>query len=115
CRGFLDGEFGPVGDRWEDRAGVGVGAWRFGVGHPPSAGVGRVEPFWEAYRRAGGCPVDPERVFYWEVLGNLAWAVGALGQRERHLSGEEPSVELASLGRICAEMELELLNLLGHG
>lgn len=35
-----------------------------------------------------------------------------LGLR-RHLSGAEPSLELASIGRHCAEVEWELLRLLG--
>ncbi len=71
-------------------------------------------PFYAAYTRAGGRPVDPARVFYWEVLGNLQWAIGALGQARRHLSGLAPSIELAALGRISAEMELELLDLIGR-
>jgi hypothetical protein len=33
-------------------------------------------------------------------------------QADRHLSGKAPSIELASLGRRAAEMELELLNLI---
>ncbi|HET8628548.1 MAG TPA: hypothetical protein VFL91_14095, partial [Thermomicrobiales bacterium] len=57
--------------------------------------------------------VDRERAFYWEVMGNFQWALGALGQARRHLSGQEPSIELAALGRIAAEMELELLDLIG--
>ena len=49
---------------------------------------------------------------YWEVLGNFRWAVGCIVQADRHLSGRAVSVELASLGRRTAEMELELLDLI---
>jgi hypothetical protein len=35
-----------------------------------------------------------------------------LMQARRHLSGVEPSIELASLGRISAEMEHEALRLI---
>jgi len=38
-----------------------------------------------------------------------------MSQANRHLSGEEPSVELASLGRRSAEMQLEALRLIGKG
>ena len=49
---------------------------------------------------------------WWEVLGNVKWAVGTLTQSRRHLRGEERSVELAVLGRLAAEMEYELLDLI---
>jgi hypothetical protein len=44
----------------------------------------------------------------------LRWAVGCIAQANRHLSGQAPSIELASLGRRAAEMELELLHLIEH-
>ena len=113
-RYVLDWENAHLGDPHADLAWTCVRAWRFGMDHLPVGGVGEREPFYAAYERARGRPVDPERVFYWEVLGNLQWALGALGQARRHLSGLEPSIELASLGRICAEMELELLNLIAQ-
>jgi hypothetical protein len=42
-------------------------------------------------------------------MGNFRWAVGCLAQADRHLSGAERSVELASLGRKAAEVEWELM------
>jgi hypothetical protein len=48
------------------------------------------------------------------VMGNVRWAVGTLNQAQRHLRGEEPNLELASLGRRCAEMELEALRLIKY-
>lgn len=111
-RGVLDWEFAHLSDPHEDLAWCTLRAWRFGVDHLRLAGIGHPEPFWAAYERLTGRRVDPRRLFFWEVLGNLAWAVGALAQCRRHLGGAEPSVELASLGRICAEVELELLDLI---
>lgn len=110
--GILDWEFAHVGDPAEDLAWPLVRAWRFGVDYLRFGGISQPEPFWQAYAAAGGQPVDPQRVFYWEVMGNAAWAVGALNQAHRHLSGQESSLELASLGRKCAEMELEVLSLI---
>jgi hypothetical protein len=46
------------------------------------------------------------------LLGNVWWALGLLNQTKRHLSGEQPNLEFACLGRRCCEMELEILGLL---
>lgn len=111
-RGVLDWENVHLSDPHTDLAWVAVRAWRFGRDELPVGGIGAREPLYAAYTHASGRPVDSRRVFYWEVLGNVRWAIGALGQARRHLSGLEPSIELASLGRIAAEMELEALRLI---
>jgi hypothetical protein len=41
----------------------------------------------------------------------VRWAVIALQQAMRHRSGDEPSLELALIGRRLAEIEYECLNL----
>jgi aminoglycoside phosphotransferase (APT) family kinase protein len=110
--GVLDWELVHVGDPHEDLGWMCVRAWRFGKDSLPAGGLSSREDFYDAYTRASGRRVNPQRVFYWEVLGNLRWALIALGQAQRHLSGQEPSIELASLGRVAAEMELELLQLI---
>lgn len=111
-RAVLDWEFTHLGDPLEDIGWACVRAWRFGQDHLRFGGIGALEPFLEAYAAAGGERVMVEQVVYWEVLGNLGWAIGALAQARRHLHGQERSVELAVLGRLCAEMELELLDLI---
>lgn len=111
-RAVLDWEFTHVGDPREDIGWACVRAWRFGRDDLRFGGISALEPFLDAYIAAGGRPVSAPEVFYWEALGNLGWAIGALAQARRHLSGQERSVELASLGRLCAEMELELLALI---
>jgi hypothetical protein len=50
-------------------------------------------------------------VRWWEVFGNLKWAIVCIMQARTFLDGLVRSVELASLGRRVAEMELELLEL----
>jgi hypothetical protein len=59
-----------------------------------------------------GQQVDRDALRYWEIMGNLRWAATCLAQAQRHLSGADPSVEFASLGRRAAEMELEFLSLI---
>jgi aminoglycoside phosphotransferase (APT) family kinase protein len=111
-RGVFDWEFAHLGDPAEDLAWPCVRSWRFGQDGLRLGGVGQAEEFFEAYATAGGPAVDHQAVRYWEILGNFRWAVGCISQAYRHLSGQAPSIELASLGRRTAEMELELLDLI---
>jgi len=110
--GVLDWEFAQIGDPMEDVSWGMVRDWRFGVDQLRYGGVGQPEEFWAAYQAAGGEPIDPVRARYWEVMGNVRWAAGTLNQAERYLSGQEDNLEFASLGRRCAEMELEALRLI---
>ena len=108
----LDWEFAHVGDPREDVAWPIVRAWRFGVDELRLGGVGEVEPYLERYAELTGREIPVADLHWWEVLGNVKWATGALTQSRRHLNGQERSVELAVLGRLAAEMEYELLDLL---
>ena len=108
----LDWEFGHRGDPAEDVAWPLVRAWRFGVDRLRLGGVGEVEPYLERYNALTGRQITAASLDYWEIVGNLKWAIGALTQSRRHLSGQQRSVELAVLGRLAAEMEYELLHLL---
>jgi aminoglycoside phosphotransferase (APT) family kinase protein len=114
-RSILDWENVHRSDPHADLAWICLRSWRFGQDHLPVGGVSAREPFYAAYEAASGYPVDRWQAFYWEVLGNVQWALGALGQARRHLSGLAPSIELASLGRISAEMEWEVLKLIEQG
>ncbi len=110
--GVLDWEFAHIGDPAEDLAWPLVRDWRFGVDELRFGGIAPPDEFFAAYAAASGRAVDAARVAYWEVMGNVKWAVGALNQARRHLSGAEPNLEFASLGRRCVEMELEALLLI---
>jgi aminoglycoside phosphotransferase (APT) family kinase protein len=108
----LDWEFCHLSDPAEDLAWPLVRAWRFGRDDRRLGGVGDAEPYLARYAELTGLEVPADELYAWEVLGNCKWAVGALVQARRHLRGEERSVELAVLGRLAAEMELELLDLI---
>jgi aminoglycoside phosphotransferase (APT) family kinase protein len=110
--GVLDWEFVHLDDPVRDMAFSLVRAWRFGVGDKRLGGVGRVEPYLERYNELTGADVRPEELDYWEVAGNVAWAIGCLTQAKRHLSGRDRSIELATLGRLGAEVEYEICSLL---
>lgn len=111
-RAVLDWELAHIGDPAEDLGWLCVRAWRFGSDHLPVGGIGTREALFAAYEQAGGAPVDPARVRFWEVFGNLKWAIICIAQAKTHLDGLVRSVELAAIGRRTAETEIELLNLI---
>jgi aminoglycoside phosphotransferase (APT) family kinase protein len=108
----LDWEFSHVSDPAEDVAWPLVRAWRFGRDELRMGGIGEVEPYVDRYAELTGREIPLDELYAWEVLGNCKWAIGALRQGRRHLRGEDRSVEFAILGRLAAEMEYEILNLI---
>jgi aminoglycoside phosphotransferase (APT) family kinase protein len=110
--GVLDWEFAHLDDPVRDLAFGLVRAWRFGVPEKRLGGVADVEPYLERYNELTGFGVRPEELDYWELAGNVGWAIGCLTQMQRHLTGRDRSVELAILGRLNAEVEYEIVNLL---
>jgi aminoglycoside phosphotransferase (APT) family kinase protein len=108
----LDWEFAHLDDPARDLSFALVRAWRFGVPELRLGGIADVETYLERYNELTGFDVRPEELDYWELAGNVAWAVGCLTQAQRHLSGRDRSVELAILGRLGAEVEHEICHLL---
>src|SRR5712691_3244194 len=110
--GVLDWEFAHLDDPVRDLAFGMVRAWRFGVPEKRYGGIGDAGSFVERYNELTGFDVRPEELDYWEVAGNVGWAIGCLTQAQRHLTGQDRSVELAILGRLGAEVEYEICHLL---
>jgi aminoglycoside phosphotransferase (APT) family kinase protein len=110
--GVLDWEFAHVDEPVRDLAFALVRAWRFGVPAKRLGGIGDVEPYLERYNDLTGLDVRSDELDYWELAGNVGWAIGCLTQMQRHLSGLDRSVELAVLGRLGAEVEYEICHLL---
>ena len=108
----IDWELCHAGDPAEDIGWLCIRSWRFGNDALPVAGLGELEPFLEAYEAAGGARPDPERLRWWEAMGNVKWAVICARQAADHLTGRRPSAELASLGRRICEPEWDLLELI---
>jgi aminoglycoside phosphotransferase (APT) family kinase protein len=108
----IDWELSHLGDPAEDIGWLCIRSWRFGNDDHEVAGVGHLGEFVSAYESAGGARVDPDRIRYWEVFGNVKWAIICARQAHDHLSGVRPSHELASLGRRICEPEWDLLQLI---
>jgi aminoglycoside phosphotransferase (APT) family kinase protein len=111
-RSILDWELAHIGDPLEDVGYISVQAWRFGQEAKPIGGIGEREDFYKAYQEADGFPFDPESLYYWEVFGNLKWGIITILQAIPFIQGDSSSIELASLGRKTAEVELQLLTLI---
>src|SRR5437879_6354899 len=79
-------------------------AWGFGAGADLMSG----------YAEGGGIPPDEATQQWWELYGTVRWALLCRRQAARYLSGAEPSIELAVLGRRVCEQEYDVLLALGH-
>lgn len=110
--GILDWEFAHWSDRHEDIGYIRMRDWRFGKVKNEIGGFAAAEDFYAPYEQTAAVKIDPEKVRFWEIMGNLRWAIGAAQQGERHLSGKDKGIEFASIGRRVGEMELEAMRLI---
>lgn len=111
--GVLDWEFPAFGNPLEDIGWLCARCWRFARPDLAAGGIAGVEDFIAEYERVSGRRVAPGDLKYWQVMAHLRWAIIALQQLERHLSGTQRSLELALTGHIVGQIELEILNLTG--
>jgi aminoglycoside phosphotransferase (APT) family kinase protein len=110
--GILDFEFAHWGDPSEDIAWLCLRDWRFGKIQKEVGGFADRKEFYDHYQVYSGRTVEPDRIRFWEIVGNLRWAIGSIQQAERHLSGKDTGIELAAIGRRTSEMEFEMIRLL---
>ena len=106
--GVLDWEFAGWGDPHEDLGWLCARCWRFGSPHEVG-GVGDRDTLYAEYEKVSGRRVDDARVRYWEIAATIRWAVIAISQAERHISGTERSLELALTGHIVPELERDVM------
>lgn len=113
--GVLDWEFAHWGSPYEDLSWISVRDWRFNQLTLPIGGFGARDDFYRPYAAASGRTLDRAALLWWEVMGNLRWALGSVHQGERYLSGEEGDLELIAIARRNVEMEFEALRLIRRG
>lgn len=111
-KAVLDWELGHRGDPMCDLGWICVKSWRYGHVDRPVGGFGRREDLFAGYADAGGPPVDPQVVHFWEVFGAMRWGVMCMIFAFDHLGHRRRSVEPATIGRRAAEAEHDLLELL---
>jgi aminoglycoside phosphotransferase (APT) family kinase protein len=113
--GILDWEFAAWGDPMTDIAWFCARCWRFGVEALEAGGIAPRADFYRGYELAAGRRIDAGAVHFWEAMAHIRWAVIALQQAHRHISGAERSLELALTGRLLPELELAAIDLLAPG
>jgi len=113
--GILDWEFSGWGDPHEDIGWFCCKGWRFARLDREAGGIADRAPFYRGYESESGRSVEPRRVFFWEMLANVRWAVIALQQTDRYMIAGERNLDLALTGRRATECELEILMLLDPG
>lgn len=109
----LDWEFSGWGDPCEDLGWFTARCWRFSRPDLEAGGIGLLDDFLRGYHQVSTLRIERSQLHYWQVMATLRWAVIALQQGQRHLSGEEPSLELALTARLLPELELDILHMTG--
>ena len=111
--GILDWEFTTWGDWREDIGWLTAKCWRFGKNEHVAGGIGALSDVMAGYSEVCPREVSPEELGYWQVMAHVRWAIVAVQQAERHLSGKQHSLELALTGRLVPELEYNILTLTG--
>jgi aminoglycoside phosphotransferase (APT) family kinase protein len=107
----LDWELVHLGDPMEDLGWLCVNSWRFGRSHLPVGGFGTRDDLYADYE-GQGLTVDRESAAFWEVFGTLRWGLICQRMAAAFLSGADPTVERAAIGRRSSETEIDLLMLI---
>ncbi len=110
---ILDWEFAAWSDPMEDIGWFCARCWRFGEDTREAGGIGSRAALYRGYESESGHSINAISVYFWEVYAHLRWAVIALQQANRMLSGTEPSLELGLTAHLVPELELELLRMTG--
>jgi aminoglycoside phosphotransferase (APT) family kinase protein len=113
--GILDWEFAGWGDPDEDIGWFCCKGWRFARLDREAGGIAERASFYAGYEGAAGRRLDPDRIRFWEIFANVRWAIIALQQSDRYLTGGARDLSTAIIGRRAGECALELLTLLDPG
>ena len=111
---ILDWEFADWADPHADIAWFCAKCWRRDAIDREAGGVAPRHPFYCGYEDETGTKcIDRDVVAYWELMAHVRWAIIALQQVDRFLSGTSKRLEHALLGRRIAELEFEILRMTG--
>lgn len=109
----LDWELTHIGDPREDLGWLLVKCWRFGT-EPEVGGFGTLDELLDGYAEVSRVRHDVDAVRWWQLHRTVWWSIGCAQMAQRHLSGQQRSVELAAIGRRVCEQEHDILLALGH-
>ncbi|ANY19639.1 Putative aminoglycoside phosphotransferase [Tsuneonella dongtanensis] len=107
----LDWELAHLGLAAYDLAWICVPSWRFQRPDLPVGGFGTREDLLAGYAEAGGAPVDPDELRWWEVFQTMNWGTMCAGAARAFMDGAR-SVEGAVIARRASETEFDLMRML---
>ena len=110
-RCVLDWELAQICDPMLDLGWLCVKTWRFG-GALPVGGFGHRAELFAAYERAGGGPVDPVHVRFWEAFGCVKWALMCVYKGLGYQHGARGNIEAVAIGRRIEEPLYDFLDLI---
>ncbi len=107
---ILDWEMAHLGDPMEDLAWAVMQFWSSGG---VCQGLLVRDEMIAAYERAGGMPVDAERLFFYEVLGAVKMAVISITGVKAFCEGRNYEPVMALVGFMVPRLEADLIEKLG--
>jgi aminoglycoside phosphotransferase (APT) family kinase protein len=110
-RAVLDWELAHVGPPASDLAWICVPSWRFQRPELTVGGFGTREDLLAGYAAAGGDPIEPEALHWWEVYQTMNWGVMCAGAAKAFMDGAR-SVEGGVIARRASETEFDLMRAL---
>jgi aminoglycoside phosphotransferase (APT) family kinase protein len=105
----LDWELAHLGDPAEDLGWLCTNSWRFGQPQRRVGGFGDLDDLLAGYVEAGGAPIAPERVDFWQMVGSLKWGVMTTMMYARFAADPTAGPERAVIGRRLSETEADIV------
>ncbi|MDP9237742.1 MAG: phosphotransferase family protein [Chloroflexota bacterium] len=110
--GILDWEMAHAGDPIEDLGWLMIKSWRW-AGDDRVGGLCSRNEFVQMYENAGGAKVDAAALKFWEVFGNVKFAIIFITGTKSIVQGKTPDLLLAVTAFVNPGLEVELLELIG--
>jgi aminoglycoside phosphotransferase (APT) family kinase protein len=107
----LDWELAHIGFAGEDLGYLCANVWRFG-GASPVGGFGEYRDLLAGYRSVRDRAPDLRELLIWQLYAALGWGLVCLTMLELHVSGADPGLERAAVGRRLSESEVDIMLLL---
>lgn len=109
----LDWELAHIGYPGEDLGYLCANVWRFG-GTSPVGGFGEYRELLDGYRSVRDQAPDMRELLLWQLYAALGWGLVCLTMLELHVSGADPGLERAAVGRRLSESEVDVMLLLAE-
>ncbi|MEH3036915.1 MAG: phosphotransferase family protein [Sphingomonas adhaesiva] len=105
----LDWELAHLGDPAEDIGWICTNSWRFGQPGRRVGGFGDLDDLLAGYVAAGGAPVDPARIDFWQMVGSLKWGVMTTQMHASFAADPAAGPERGVIGRRLSETEADIV------